>query len=82
MRDKIVLCTKVGSDMGQGRRDLRASWIVLAVEDSLRRLQTDHIDLYQTHWPNPQTPEEETLRADDTLITEVKVRAARGWANT
>ena len=49
MRDKIVLCTKVGSDMGQGSRDLRASWIVLAVEDSLRRLQTDHIDLYQTH---------------------------------
>ena len=75
MRDKIVLCTKVGSDMGQGRRDLRASWIVQAVEDSLRRLQTDHIDLYQTHWPDPQTPEEETLRAYDALITAGKVRA-------
>ena len=74
-RDKIVLCTKVGSDMGQGRRDLRASWIVQAVEDSLRRLQTDHIDLYQTHWPDPQTPEEETLRAYDALITAGKVRA-------
>ena len=74
-RDKIVLCTKVGSDMGQGRKDLRASWIVQAVEGSLRRLQTDHIDLYQTHWPDPQTPEDETLRAYDALIAAGKVRA-------
>lgn len=74
-RDKIVLCTKVGSDMGQGRRDLRASWIVRAVEGSLTRLQCDHIDLYQTHWPDPETPEEETLSAYDALIKAGKVRA-------
>ncbi len=74
-RDKIVVCTKVGSDMGQGRRDLRASWIVKEVEASLTRLQTDVIDLYQTHWPDPQTPEEETLGAYDTLIKAGKVRA-------
>ncbi|MDE2383530.1 MAG: aldo/keto reductase [Alphaproteobacteria bacterium] len=73
-RSKVVLATKVGSDMGQGRRDLRASWIAKAVEDSLRRLQTDYIDLYQTHWPDPQTPEEETLGAYDKLIKAGKVR--------
>ena len=61
-----MIATKVGSDMGQGRRDLRASWIVRAVEGSLARLQTDVIDLYQTHWPDPATPEEETLAAYDT----------------
>ncbi len=74
-RDRIILCTKVGSDMGQGRRDLRASWIVQAVEASLTRLQTDVIDLYQTHWPDPQTTEDETLGAYDTLIKAGKVRA-------
>ena len=74
-REKIVLATKVGSDMGQGRRDLRAAWIVKAVEDSLTRLQTDVIDLYQTHWPDPITPEEETLGAYDVLIKSGKVRA-------
>jgi aryl-alcohol dehydrogenase-like predicted oxidoreductase len=74
-RDKIILCTKVGTDMGQGRKDLRASWIVQAVEDSLRRLQTDVIDLYQTHWPDALTPEEETLGAYDLLIKAGKVRA-------
>lgn len=74
-RDRVVLATKVGSDMGQGRRDLRASWIVQAVEGSLTRLQTDVIDLYQTHWPDPATPEEETLAAYDALIKAGKVRA-------
>ena len=74
-RDKVVLATKVGSDMGQGRRDLRASWIVKAVEDSLTRLQTDVIDLYQTHWPDPATPEDETLGAYEALLTAGKVRA-------
>ena len=74
LRSKIVLATKVGSDMGQGRRDLRATWIVQAAEDSLRRLQTDYIDLYQTHWPDPQTPEEETLGAYEKLIKAGKVR--------
>ncbi len=73
-RSKIILATKVGSDMGQGRKDLRASWIVKAVEDSLQRLQTDYIDLYQSHWPDPLTPEEETLGAYDKLIKAGKVR--------
>ena len=73
-RDKIILATKVGSDMGQGRKDLRASWIATAVEDSLRRLQTDYIDLYQSHWPDDQTPEEETLGAYDKLVKAGKVR--------
>ena len=74
-RGRMVIATKVGSDMGQGRRDLRASWIVRAVEGSLARLQTDVIDLYQTHWPDPATPEEETLAAYDGLIKAGKVRA-------
>ena len=74
-RAHVVIATKVGSDMGQGRRDLRASWIVKAVEDSLTRLQTDVIDLYQTHWPDPRTPEDETLGAYDQLLKAGKVRA-------
>ena len=74
-RDRVVIATKVGSDMGQGRRDLRASWIVKAVEGSLTRLQTDVIDLYQTHWPDPATPEDETLGAYDALLKAGKVRA-------
>ncbi len=74
-RDRVVIATKVGSDMGQGRRDLRASWIVQAVEGSLKRLQIDVIDLYQTHWPDPATPEEETLSAYDALLKAGKVRA-------
>ena len=74
-RGQMVIATKVGSDMGQGRRDLRASWIVRAVEDSLLRLQTDVIDLYQTHWPDPATPEEETLGAYEVLLKAGKVRA-------
>ena len=74
-RDKVVVITKVGSDMGQGRRDLRRRWIVEAVENSLKRLQTDHIDLYLSHWPDPQTPYEETLEAHASLVKAGKVRA-------
>jgi aryl-alcohol dehydrogenase-like predicted oxidoreductase len=66
--------TKVGSDMGQGHHDLSAKWIVAAVEGSLKRLQTDYIDLYQSHWPDPNTPQEETLRAHDELVRAGKVR--------
>jgi aryl-alcohol dehydrogenase-like predicted oxidoreductase len=73
-RDRIVLATKVGSDMGQGRGGLRAAWIERAVEDSLRRLQTDYIDLYQSHRPDLRTPEEETLGAYARLIAAGKVR--------
>lgn len=74
-RDRVVVITKVGSDMGQGRRDLRRRWIVEAVENSLKRLQTDHIDLYLSHWPDPQTPYEETLEAHAGLVKAGKVRA-------
>lgn len=75
VRDKVKIFTKVGADMGQGRNDLTAGWIEKAVEDSLRRLQTDYIDLYQTHWADPLTPQEETLRALDRLVKAGKVRA-------
>jgi aryl-alcohol dehydrogenase-like predicted oxidoreductase len=74
-RDRVVVITKVGSDMGQGRRDLRRRWIVEAVENSLKRLQTDHIDLYLSHWPDPETPYEETLEAHASLVKAGKVRA-------
>lgn len=73
-RDRVMLFTKVGSDMGQGHRDLSAKWIAEEVENSLRRLQTDRIDLYQTHWPDPNTPQEETLRAYEKLVSAGKVR--------
>lgn len=73
-RDKVHVFTKVGSDMGQGRTDLSARWIKKAVEDSLKRLQTDYIDLYQSHWPDPTVSHEETLEAYDSLIKAGKVR--------
>ena len=73
-RDKVLIFTKVGSDMGQGHKDLSAKWIIEEVENSLRRLQTDYIDLYQSHWPDPNTPIAETLAAYDTLVKAGKVR--------
>ena len=73
-RDEAVIITKVGWDMGPGRNGLSEKWILQAVEDSLRRLQTDHIDLYLSHRPDPETPYEETLRAHDRLIRDGKVR--------
>lgn len=74
-RDRAIIVTKVGSDMGQGRIDLTEKWIVKAVEDSLKRLQTDYIDLYLSHWPDPQTPYEETLGAFAKLKEAGKIRA-------
>ena len=73
-RDKVLVFTKVGSDVGQGHRDLSAKWIIEEVEASLKRLQTDYIDLYQSHWPDPRTPQEETLGAYAKLIKAGKVR--------
>jgi len=73
-RDKIVVITKVGSDMGQGRRDLSAAYIEKAVDASLKRLQTDVIDLYLSHWPDPAIPYEETLGAYQGLLAKGKVR--------
>ncbi len=75
-RDKIVLATKVRGNMGGGPEDegLSHKHILQAVENSLRRLQTDHLDLYQAHWPDEKTPIEETLRAFDELVKQGKVR--------
>ena len=74
-RDRIVLATKVGAEMGPGRKGLKAAYVAEAVEASLRRLQTDVIDLYQSHWDDPSTPFEETLGAYQRLIEQGKVRA-------
>ena len=74
-RDKVVLATKVGMDMGPGRTGLSRSRIRSAVEESLARLQTDRIDLYQSHADDAATPLEETLGAYAELIAEGKVRA-------
>jgi aryl-alcohol dehydrogenase-like predicted oxidoreductase len=73
-RDKVVVVTKVGSDMGQGKKDLSATYIERAVEASLKRLQVDAIDLYLSHWPDPATPYEETLGAYAKLLKAGKVR--------
>ncbi|MBT9292794.1 aldo/keto reductase [Prosthecodimorpha staleyi] len=73
-RDRLVIATKVGSDMGGDRKGLSPRWIRQAVEDSLRRLKTDHIDLYQSHRDDPETPIEATLEAYSRLIEQGKVR--------
>ncbi len=75
-RDQIVLATKVRGEMGKGPNDqgLSRAHIVNAVEASLRRMQTDYIDLYQSHWTDDDTPIEETLRAFDDLVRLGKVR--------
>jgi aryl-alcohol dehydrogenase-like predicted oxidoreductase len=74
-REKVFILTKVGSVLAPDKKGLSERWIMQAVEDSLRRLQTDYIDLYQSHYPDPETPYEETLGAYDKLIRQGKVRA-------
>jgi aryl-alcohol dehydrogenase-like predicted oxidoreductase len=74
-RSRVVLATKVGIDMGDGKKGLSASYIRQAVDESLRRLQTDYIDLYQAHRDDPETPLAETLGALNELIQQGKVRA-------
>jgi aryl-alcohol dehydrogenase-like predicted oxidoreductase len=74
-RDKVIVATKVGSDMGNGRKGLKAGYIAQAVDESLKRLQTDYIDLYQSHRDDPETPQEETLEAYARLMKAGKVRA-------
>jgi aryl-alcohol dehydrogenase-like predicted oxidoreductase len=74
-RSEVVIATKVGKPMGPGKLGLSKKYIRQAVEDSLKRLQTDHIDLYQSHDDDPHTPMEETLSTYTDLIREGKVRA-------
>jgi aryl-alcohol dehydrogenase-like predicted oxidoreductase len=75
-RDRVVIATKVRGRMGEGPNDEGLSRVHLlnAVEASLRRLQTDYIDLYQLHWPDDETQIEETLHALDELVKQGKVR--------
>jgi 1-deoxyxylulose-5-phosphate synthase len=75
-RERIVLATKCSGQMGPGANDegLSRKHVIRACEDSLRRLQTDYVDLYQAHHPDPTTPIEETLRAFDSLVQTGKVR--------
>jgi aryl-alcohol dehydrogenase-like predicted oxidoreductase len=75
-REGVVIATKVRGRMGEGPNDegLSRGHIMNAVEASLRRLQTDYIDLYQTHWPDDDTPLDETLGALDDLVQSGKVR--------
>ena len=74
-RDKVVIVTKVGSEMGPGRKGLGAAYVAEAAEASLRRLGVDAIDVYLSHWPDPATPYEETLAAYAKLIAAGKVRS-------
>ena len=74
-RDRVTIATKVGADMGDGRKGLAPARIRAAVEDSLRRLRTDRIDLYQAHYDDPDTPLAEVLGTFAELIAAGKVRA-------
>jgi aryl-alcohol dehydrogenase-like predicted oxidoreductase len=73
-RDKIILATKVGKPMSDDKKGLSKAYITQAVEDSLKRLQTDYIDLYQSHEDDTNTPLEETMETFDSLIKQGKVR--------
>jgi len=74
-RDKVIIATKVGMDMGGENKGLSKRHIFKSVEDSLKRLQTDYIDLYQSHKDDPDTPQEETLAAYAELVKQGKVKA-------
>ncbi|KFK96818.1 MULTISPECIES: aldo/keto reductase [unclassified Serratia (in: enterobacteria)] len=74
-REQVIIATKVGKPMGEGKQGLSPRYLQQAVEDSLRRLQTDYIDLYQSHDDDRDTPLAETLAAFDALIKAGKVRA-------
>ncbi len=73
-RENIILMTKVGSDMGNNKKGLKKDYIIKAAEDSLKRLQTDYIDLYQTHFDDESTCVDETLEAYDQLKKDGKIR--------
>jgi aryl-alcohol dehydrogenase-like predicted oxidoreductase len=73
-RDKVIIATKLGIEIVPGKKGLSRQYMMQAVEDSLRRLQTDYIDLYQSHFDDPATPIEETLSAYGELVKQGKVR--------
>jgi aryl-alcohol dehydrogenase-like predicted oxidoreductase len=74
-RNKVIVATKVGKPMGENKKGLSRKYITQAVEDSLKRLQTDYIDLYQSHDDDKHTPLLETMESFDSLIKAGKVRA-------
>lgn len=74
-RNRVVLATKVGMTMGDGSKGLKKDYILKSAEDSLKRLQTDVIDLYQSHQDDAETPLEETLEAYSLLLKQGKIRA-------
>ena len=74
-RERVIIATKLGSDMGDGKKGLSRAYMLRAVEDTLRRLQTDYIDLYQSHRDDPDTPMTEVLETYQRLIEQGKVRA-------
>jgi aryl-alcohol dehydrogenase-like predicted oxidoreductase len=74
-RDKVIVATKVGMEMGSGKKGLSRAYILKAAEDSLARLQTDYIDLYQSHEDDAGTPMDETLGTYEQLVKQGKVRA-------
>jgi aryl-alcohol dehydrogenase-like predicted oxidoreductase len=73
-RKDVIVATKLGSPMGDGKQGLSRKYMVQAVEDSLQRLQTDYIDLYQAHRDDQETPLEEIMAAFDDLVKQGKVR--------
>ena len=73
-RSRMVVVTKVGSDMGGGKKGLAPAYVEQAVEASLKRLQSDYIDLYLSHWPDASVPYEDTLGAYKRLIEKGKIR--------
>ncbi|WP_339107041.1 aldo/keto reductase [Thioclava sp. GXIMD4216] len=76
LREKVTLFTKVGSDMGgPGEKGLSQAWISKAIDLSLERLKTDHVDLYFSHWPDDSVRHEETLGAYRDLLAAGKIRA-------
>jgi len=73
-RKKVILATKVGMEIAPDKKGLSKKYILQEVENSLKRLQTDYIDLYQSHKDDPETPLEETLEAYAQLVKQGKVR--------
>ncbi len=74
-RERVVIATKLGMEMGEGKKGLSRAYMLRAVEDSLRRLQTDYIDLYQSHRDDPDTSMQEVLETYQRLIEQGKIRA-------